>query len=279
MLCSASPAAALCDPIPNGGFSAGLAGWTSDPVITQVGQATGFADANVVDGAPFGPPLVGLAAMLSTTAHALGDRSGQSHHATAILNLSTVVIVTNRYLTFEALGSWEVLRAGAASGSYAFRADVIGNEGAVASRTFAMLNPLPPLPCGTGMSILGIIASDQSFVLDVLFDGVRPTGISLGDKVTLRITLQCSASAVTECDELEFAAAVLVDQFAFCPTGPCPADVNCDSHVNVDDLITVILDWGACPLPPGPCDADINHDSVVNVDDLIAVILAWGACA
>ena len=54
---------------------------------------------------------------------------------------------------------------------------------------------------------------------------------------------------------------------------PCPADVNDDGLVNVDDLTTVILAWnGDDP------DADINGDGVVGVDDLTAVILGWGSC-
>jgi hypothetical protein len=52
-------------------------------------------------------------------------------------------------------------------------------------------------------------------------------------------------------------------------------DANGDGQVNVDDLITVILAWGACPAPPQPCEADVNHDGTVDVDDLIMVILNW----
>jgi hypothetical protein len=56
-----------------------------------------------------------------------------------------------------------------------------------------------------------------------------------------------------------------------------PADVNGDDQVSVDDLIAVILAWGACPPPFAPCLADLNGDGEVDVDDLIAVILNWGA--
>ena len=53
------------------------------------------------------------------------------------------------------------------------------------------------------------------------------------------------------------------------------ADVNIDGSVNVDDLVSVILAWGACGSLE-TCLADINLDGTVDVDDLIAVILAWG---
>jgi hypothetical protein len=63
------------------------------------------------------------------------------------------------------------------------------------------------------------------------------------------------------------------------PPDDLPGDVNGDGTVNVDDLLTVILEWGPCPQPPQACDADVNSsegDGVVDVDDLIAVILNWG---
>jgi hypothetical protein len=52
-------------------------------------------------------------------------------------------------------------------------------------------------------------------------------------------------------------------------------DANHDGAVNVDDLIAVILGWGACA-DCGNCPADFDGNCAVNVDDLIAVILNWG---
>jgi hypothetical protein len=64
---------------------------------------------------------------------------------------------------------------------------------------------------------------------------------------------------------------------SLCPTG----DVTGDGIVDVDDLLAVITQWGACPAPPAPCSADIapigEPDGVVNVDDLLLVILNWGS--
>lgn len=57
------------------------------------------------------------------------------------------------------------------------------------------------------------------------------------------------------------------------PVVPCPADLNGNGMVNVDDLLAVINAWGASGGP-----ADVNNDGVVNVDDLLAVINAWGSC-
>jgi hypothetical protein len=62
----------------------------------------------------------------------------------------------------------------------------------------------------------------------------------------------------------------------------CAADIapaGGDGQVNVQDLLSVITNWGACPNPcPPNCAADINADCNVNVVDLLAVITAWGPC-
>src|SRR5207247_7392427 len=54
----------------------------------------------------------------------------------------------------------------------------------------------------------------------------------------------------------------------------CPADVNGNGVVDIDDLLQVIAQWGQTG-----GSADVNHDGVVNIDDLLLVIGAWGTCA
>ena len=53
----------------------------------------------------------------------------------------------------------------------------------------------------------------------------------------------------------------------------CPADVNSDGVVNVNDLLEVVASWGVCS-----CPADINGDGEANVTDILLVIAAWGDC-
>jgi len=61
--------------------------------------------------------------------------------------------------------------------------------------------------------------------------------------------------------------------------GPaCPADINHDGSVNVNDLLAVITGWGPCPQPPAVCSGDVNNDGQVDVNDLLAVITSWGNC-
>jgi hypothetical protein len=53
-----------------------------------------------------------------------------------------------------------------------------------------------------------------------------------------------------------------------------PGDVDLDGDTDVDDLIAVILGWGA--VEPGDPPADFDNNGFVDVDDLITVILNWG---
>jgi hypothetical protein len=119
-------------------------------------------------------------------------------------------------------------------------------------------------PTGTGSHIL-----NRGPLLDVWYPSVADEGVyelvlssdGCGTVTTIPVTL----------DVIEACA-------------PCPADATHDRVINVDDLIAVILNWGACPTQPAPyayyppCTADVTGDLQVNVDDLITVILGWGAC-
>lgn len=61
---------------------------------------------------------------------------------------------------------------------------------------------------------------------------------------------------------------------------PLHADINGDGVVGIDDLLSVIHDWGDCPPLPEACPADIvpelEGDRQVNVDDLIKIVTEWG---
>jgi hypothetical protein len=61
-------------------------------------------------------------------------------------------------------------------------------------------------------------------------------------------------------------------------SGACPPDIDNDTHVDVDDLIALVTDWGSCS---GWCPSDISPDGgngEVNVDDLLEVVTGWGPC-
>jgi hypothetical protein len=67
-----------------------------------------------------------------------------------------------------------------------------------------------------------------------------------------------------------------IDLPSLCGAG----DIICDGTVNVDDLLAVINNWGACDKPcPPACTADIaplGGNCTVDVDDLLMVINNWG---
>ena len=59
------------------------------------------------------------------------------------------------------------------------------------------------------------------------------------------------------------------------PIPPTPGDSNCDDVVNVDDLLAVLMNWGAPGGGGGYSPADFNHDGTVNLDDLLIVLMNW----
>jgi hypothetical protein len=63
---------------------------------------------------------------------------------------------------------------------------------------------------------------------------------------------------------------------ASCETDAYPSSpgVAGDGVINVNDLLTIINNWGSCD----QCNADIDNDGLVNVNDLLAVINTWGTC-
>ena len=54
----------------------------------------------------------------------------------------------------------------------------------------------------------------------------------------------------------------------------CTGDIVTDGVVNVDDLVLLLLSWGALGGP-----ADLNNDGIVDVDDALGLLLNWGPCA
>jgi hypothetical protein len=58
------------------------------------------------------------------------------------------------------------------------------------------------------------------------------------------------------------------------PAAIAAGDVVRNGFVDVDDLISVILDWGPCACVHD-CPSDVIDNNVIDVDDLIAVITGW----
>jgi hypothetical protein len=52
----------------------------------------------------------------------------------------------------------------------------------------------------------------------------------------------------------------------------CPADLDDDGMVGVEDLLILLANWG------GSGDGDLNDDGVIDVADLLGLLGAWGPC-
>ncbi len=60
---------------------------------------------------------------------------------------------------------------------------------------------------------------------------------------------------------------------AACPKGLCPADVDGDGAVGIQDLLALLGSWGNTGGP-----ADVNGDGLVDVQDLLELLASWGPC-
>jgi hypothetical protein len=52
------------------------------------------------------------------------------------------------------------------------------------------------------------------------------------------------------------------------------ADTDANLAVDVDDLVSLLLDWGSCG--DACCLSDFDLNGQVDVDDLLALLLSWG---
>ncbi|UCD75954.1 MAG: hypothetical protein JSV91_03345 [Phycisphaerales bacterium] len=74
-----------------------------------------------------------------------------------------------------------------------------------------------------------------------------------------------------DCELATYAGAAYIFEL---PGNDCPADVNCDETVDIDDLFQVLGAWGLCD----DCPEDIDDSGVVDIDDIFAVLADWGPC-
>ena len=54
----------------------------------------------------------------------------------------------------------------------------------------------------------------------------------------------------------------------------CLGDADCNGSVDIEDLLTVLSNYGC----QGSCSADVNGDFVVDIEDLLIVISGWNDC-
>ncbi len=62
--------------------------------------------------------------------------------------------------------------------------------------------------------------------------------------------------------------------FPFCITAPCPADLNGDGSVAIEDFLELLAAWGPNPGHP----ADLNGDGSVAIEDFLELLATWGPC-
>jgi hypothetical protein len=103
--------------------------------------------------------------------------------------------------------------------------------------------------------------------------------------VITNITGDCNANSISDyCDVIAGVSGDLnsdgLPDECDIPPPSCVADIapegSPNAIVDVDDLLSVIVSWGACGAKD--CFADLTQDGTVGVDDLLTVINGWGPC-
>jgi hypothetical protein len=56
--------------------------------------------------------------------------------------------------------------------------------------------------------------------------------------------------------------------------GSCPADLDADGSVNIDDLLALLGAWATDPGGP----PDFDGDGTVAIEDLLTLLGTWGPC-
>ena len=54
----------------------------------------------------------------------------------------------------------------------------------------------------------------------------------------------------------------------------CPADIDGDDVVGIDDFLALLAAWGPC----AGCPEDIDGDNVVGIQDFLLLLAGWGGC-
>lgn len=99
-----------------------------------------------------------------------------------------------------------------------------------------------------------------------------------GDLISRRLSISGTQAVLGSFRNDTFAGvdtgAAYLFQLPAPPEVNCPEDLDGNLIVSIDDLLTVLNDWGC----PSECSSDINGDDKVDIEDLLRVIDAWGEC-
>lgn len=123
---------------------------------------------------------------------------------------------------------------------------------------------------GSELSMSASTAVDEAFPPEAPF-GFSDLPLPLPTILPAGETANCLLSQdLIEVGSILDVGFMLVASVSSAPGG----DADGDGDIDFDDLIRVLAEWGACPVP-GSCSADFDQNGQVEFADLLMVLTGW----
>ena len=274
----------LCELMPDGSFDKGKSGWQLMPEQVLVGDAGGFADAEIIDGTTYfglGVDSPFDSSVLRLTATAVAGAGLLPGDSVLGVTATQSVVVNGPFLRYVIGGSFEFQFFGLGDRRIEAFVSVLSADGDEAVGVIYDSGEAVPQPiCGFGLSVLGTFDTYPP----EMYVNLAAAGVEPGDTATISITLRASAGALVDCQDTISSAVLLVDDLSFCDRAPIVGDLNGDGVVDGIDLGILLSNWSIPAGSPGcssefPCPSDLNQDAHVDGLDLGMLLSNWSVAA
>ncbi|HJN71147.1 MAG TPA: hypothetical protein QF528_01010, partial [Phycisphaerales bacterium] len=122
-------------------------------------------------------------------------------------------------------------------------------------------------------TVTGFVLFSGSDHLVIYEDSTRVTGITTGACCVDTSCIELTPADCFTTGGSYLGDGVLCEVESCAPS--CPADLNGNDEVDIDDLLSFIGAWGPCGTP---CPEDFDGNGEIGIDDLLILISAWGPC-
>ena len=193
-------------------------------------------------------------------------------------NLGTVIVNSTFYDNAEADGSaiYTGDPATEVHNSILWQNGAVEIQGA-ATVTYSTVTGGMPGPGNSDLDPEFVDASTGDFRLSAgspCIDAADNTAVPAGVIVDLDGNSRFVDDPATTDTGVGSAPIVDMGAYEFQVDSDCPADVDGDGVVDINDLFAILAAWGDCD----DCPEDVNGDGTVDINDVFEVLACWGPC-